>query len=129
LTQIPGLYILEVKGKGRCVYAGLDISAGETIEVCHIIKIPKSELPIIHKTIFHDYYFSWGEDMDEAVIALGYGSLYNHAIHSNADFILDFEDETINIVAITDIKAGEEITLNYHGESGDDTPLWFEVGG
>jgi SET domain-containing protein len=35
------------------------------------------------------------------------------------------ENTTIDIVAITDIAAGSEITINYHGEPGDDTPLWF----
>ena len=61
------------------------------------------------------------------MIALGFGSLYNHTVWSNADFILDLENETIDIVALRDIAAGEEITLNYHGESGDEEPLWFEI--
>ena len=53
-------------------------------------------------------------------------SCFSLRLDSNADFILDFENDTIDIVAVKDIKAGEEITLNYHGESGDKTPLWFE---
>ena len=55
----------------------------------------------------------------------GFGSLYNHEIHPNANFILDLENETIDIVAIKNITAGEEITLNYNGEPGDETILWF----
>ncbi|MBK8626333.1 MAG: SET domain-containing protein-lysine N-methyltransferase [Saprospiraceae bacterium] len=76
----------------------------------------KSQLPIIHKTVLHDYYFLWGEEMDECATALGFGSLYNHAIHPNANFILDLENNTIDVEAIKDISAGAEITLNYHGE-------------
>jgi uncharacterized protein len=127
MHQIPGLYIKGVVGKGNCVFSGLDINEGDLIEVCQTILIPKHEIPILHRTVLHDYYFSWGEDMKEAAIALGFGSIYNHAVESNADFILDFEHNTIDIVAINDIKAGEEITLNYHGEKGDDTPLWFSI--
>ena len=31
----------------------------------------------------------------------------------------------IDIEAIRDIEAGEEITLNYHGEPGDEKWVWF----
>lgn len=122
--QIPGLYISETVN-GRGVFTAHPIPKGSTIEVCHIIEIPRSELPIIHKTVLHDYYFLWGESMDRCVIALGYGSLYNHALYPNANFILDLPNNTIDIEAISDIEAGEEIRINYHGEPGCDDPLWF----
>lgn len=125
MLQIPGLYILKDEVKGRGVYTVNPISKGEVIEVCHIIKLPKEELPIIHRTTLHDYYFLWGNDLEEFAIALGFGSLYNHEVHSNANFILDIHNETIDIEAIKDIEAGDEITLNYHGEPGDETKLWF----
>lgn len=125
MHQIPGLYILEVNHKGRAVFTSNDIYAGDLIEICPVIVIPKAELPIIHKTCLHDYYFLWGEEMDACAIALGFGSLYNHAVHPNADFILDFDQKTIDFVAIDLIPAGSEITINYHGEAGDDSPLWF----
>ncbi len=125
MHQIPGLYIADSDDKGRGVFTSIDISAGDTIEICPVIAIPKAQLPIIHKTILHDYYFLWGEDMDECAIALGFGSLYNHEVHCNANFILDLENHTIDIVAIKDIPSGSEITLNYHGEPGDEEPLWF----
>ncbi len=125
MNQIPGLYITTSTDKGRGVFTSIDISEGDIIEVCPVIIMPKAELPIIHKTILHDYYFLWGENMEDCAIALGFGSLYNHEIHPNANFILDLENETIDIVAIKNIMAGEEITLNYNGEPGDETILWF----
>jgi len=125
MQQIPGLYIMEISDRGRGVFTSVDIQKDDVIEICPIIFIPKSELPIIHKTILHDYYFLWGEDMEDCAIALGYGSLYNHEIHPNANFILDIEEKTIDIVAIKDIEAGSEITINYHGEPGDEEKLWF----
>ncbi|MBK9568155.1 MAG: SET domain-containing protein-lysine N-methyltransferase [Saprospiraceae bacterium] len=125
MHQMPGLYTAHDDQKGRGVYTSIPVSIGDLIEVCPVIVIPKVELPIIHKTILHDYYFLWGEDMDDAAIALGFGSLYNHAIHPNANFILDMENNTIDIVAILDINPGEEVTINYHGEPGDESVLWF----
>lgn len=127
MFQIPGLYVAEDKYKGRGVHTSMRISTGDLIEICPVIQIPSSELPIIHKTVLHDYYFLWGMDLDACAIALGFGSLYNHAIESNADFLLDFEKNTIEITAIKNIEAGEEITINYHGEPGDDQPLWFSM--
>lgn len=125
MHQVPGLYISFDPIKGRGVFTASEIMEGDTIEICHVIVIPKYELPIIHKTTLHDYYFLWGENMDDAAIALGFGSLYNHAVHPNANFILDFENNTIDIVAIKTIKPGDEITINYHGEPGDEGKLWF----
>ena len=125
MLQIPGLYIADTPSKGRGVFTVQDISEGDIIEVCHVIIIPKSELPIIHKTVLHDYYYLWGEDLDQCVICLGLGSLYNHDVKPNANFILDFENATIDFIAIEDISAGSEITINYHGEAGDATSLWF----
>jgi len=125
MNQRPGLYIAHCDGKGRGIFTTTPISEGEIIEICPIIKIPKFEMPIIHKTHLHDYYFLWGEELDECVIALGFGSLYNHELMPNANFILDLDNDTIDIQAIKDIEAGEEITLNYNGEPGCEDELWF----
>lgn len=125
MNQIPGLYITYSEGKGRGVFTSQDIEKGAVIEVCPVIFIPKAELPIIHKTVLHDYYFLWGHDQEDCAIALGFGSIYNHELMPNANFILDIEQQTIDIEAIKDITAGDEITLNYHGEPGNAEKLWF----
>jgi SET domain-containing protein len=127
MLQVPGLYIMETEKSGRGVFTSIDLSSGDLIEICHVIEIPAVELPVIHKTVLHDYYFIWGEDNKSCAVALGFGSLYNHAIQPNADFILDFENKTIEIMAITDIPAGNEITINYHGQPGDEEKLWFPI--
>jgi len=125
MNQKPGLYITHSEGKGRGVFTSQPIDTGEVIEICPVLIIPKLELPIIHKTVLHDYYFLWGDDLAECAIALGFGSIYNHELHPNANFILDIYNKTIDIEAIKPIEAGEEITLNYHGEPGDEGALWF----
>lgn len=127
MLQIPGLYIVHTDDKGRAVCCLNDIHEGDLIEVCPVILIPKTEVHIIHRTVLHDYYFLWGEDCDQCALALGFGSLYNHQVYNNAEFILDYENNTIDIIAIKDIPAGVEISINYHGEYGDNTNLWFEI--
>jgi SET domain-containing protein len=56
----------------------------------------------------------------------GYGSLYNHSYRPNARYV-DLAGRTKLFTAIRDIAAGEEITVNYNGEPGDETPVGFEV--
>ncbi|MBP6398863.1 MAG: SET domain-containing protein-lysine N-methyltransferase [Saprospiraceae bacterium] len=125
MQRVASLYIASSDNRGRGVFTASPIHEGDIIEVCPVIVIPKRELPIIHKTILHDYYFLWGDKLDDCAIALGYGSMYNHELNPNANFILDLENMTIDIEAIQDIAAGEEITLNYHGEPGDESEVWF----
>jgi SET domain-containing protein len=60
-------------------------------------------------------------------MALGYVPIYNHSYSSNCDYIMDYETETIVIKAVRDIKAGEEIFINYNGEWNDATPIWFDA--
>lgn len=58
MLQVPGLFIQESPLGGRGVFSSMDIPKDSIIEVCPVLVIPKSELPIIHKTILHDYYFT-----------------------------------------------------------------------
>jgi len=124
-THIPSLYIAPSEIHHRGMFTSQTIDAGNTIEVCPVIVLSKEDRSIIHDTHLHDYYFTWGEDDLDCAIALGYGSLYNHSYEPNARFWVDFEMETISIRSIKDIAAGEEITINYNGEPGDKSPLWF----
>lgn len=126
LQRLSGLYISTTENRGRGVFCAHDISEGDLIEICPMLLLKKEELETIHKTSLHDYYFLWGEQRDTPAIALGNGSIYNHETNPNADFILDFEDESIEIVAIKNIEAGTEITINYHGEPGNKEKIWFE---
>jgi len=126
MSQKPGLYIMHDKEKGRGVFTAFQIKKGDVIEICNVIELQPFELPIIHKTTLHDFYFLWGPSQETCVLALGYGSLYNHAVQANAEYVLDLENKTIDFLAISDIAPGEEITVNYHGEDGDTTPLWWQ---
>ncbi len=126
MQRLPCIFFAPSPLSGRGVFTSEPIPAGALIEICPVIVLPEEELPIIHKTHLHDYYFFWGEDEKQCAIALGFGSLYNHAYQANAEYIVDLDENTLDIYAVRNISKGEEITLNYNGLPDDETPVWFD---
>lgn len=129
MQRIQGLYIARTRNKGRGVYCSTFIAKDSLIEICPVLIIPENEVDIIHETDLHDYYFVWGEKDEQAAIALGYGSLYNHSYRPNAEYIYDLYNNCIEVRAIKDIPAGKEITFNYNGEPSCMDELWFDQKG
>lgn len=127
MLQNAPIYIAYSERHGRGVFAAADIAEGSVIEVCPVLPFPRSQLAAMRQTILEDYYFDWGEDGKWFAIALGYGSLYNHDYQPNAEYGMDFEASTLDIYALRDIAAGEEIFINYNGHAHDTTPVWFEA--
>jgi uncharacterized protein len=125
----PTLYIAPSDLGGRGVFTGAPIMKDDLIEVCPVLVMKVGEMEVLDKTTLYDYYFLWGDDQKQCVIALGFGSLYNHFCPSNADYFMDFDELTIEIYAIRDIEAGEEITINYHGDPHNPEPTWFMTDG
>ena len=127
MQQIPGLYTADSELGGRGVFTAINIAKGNMIEIAPVLVIPKDQVALLHQSVLHDYYFRWGENLEEGAIALGFGSLYNHSFWPNLTFELDFGNRTIDFYAYRDIAAGEELTFNYHGNEEDTRPLWFDV--
>ena len=103
---------LEVRAagtKGRGVFAAKAFKKGEVIEVAPALRVPKGEEAIFLATFLANYLFATQED--GSVIGLGYTSLYNHSNKPSADFFVN--DTIVAIKATRNIKAGEEITLDY----------------
>ena len=122
---MPFLYINSTKKKGRGVFTAKKIPAGSHIESCPVLVLSKKDTTRIHKTKLHDYYFLWG-DTGKSAIALGFGSIYNHAKKANADYAMDLENKSIDIFATKKIAAGEEITINYMEGGVQESELWFK---
>lgn len=81
------------------------------------------DLALIHRTYLHDYYFMWKEG--QGAIALGYGSIYNHATQPNADYRMDYDDRSISFYSLRTIATGDEITVNYIRGGDQRSTLWF----
>ncbi len=115
--------VRETKNIGRGVFASSDIKKGEVIEVAPILVLQFEDFVDTRWNLLFEYYF-WMDD--EVILALGYGSLYNHSKENNASYEIDLKTKSIKFTAIKDIKKGDEIFFDYKGENKTKTPLWFE---
>lgn len=116
-----------IQNAGRGVFAAKKIPEGTLIEECPIILLPIKDLPYVQQTLLKNYCFKLGNFVQTLAVCLGFGSLYNHSYDPNATYIKHLKEETINFVAIKDIKKNEEITVNYNnGNQYDKTPLWIK---
>ncbi|MCO5233256.1 MAG: SET domain-containing protein [Chitinophagales bacterium] len=120
------IYIKEVDKKGRGVFASIDISKGTIIEVCPVIVCPPKDRELIDQSFLYNYYFLWEEDNLSTAIALGFGSLYNHSYQPNSIYRTYYDEQIIEFIALKDILAHTEITVNYNYEPEDKTPVWFD---
>jgi hypothetical protein len=107
--------------KGRGVFARAAIGAGVLIEAAAVILVPAHQRRLLDSTSLHDYYFVWdGENGDgSAAIALGLVSLCNHSRRPSARVRPNRARETLDLLTLTSISAGGEITIDYN------CPLWF----
>ncbi|QGQ45117.1 SET domain-containing protein [Metabacillus sediminilitoris] len=107
----------------RGVFATCDIAKGELIHKAPVIPYPNDQHKHIEKTLLGDYVFEYG--INHTAILLGYGMLFNHSYEPNATYDINFDNHTFDYYAYKNIKAGEEILINYNGDVDDKDPLWF----
>jgi SET domain-containing protein len=124
---LPILYIMETAGRGRGVFTTEAIPEGTTIEIAPVIVLNQTERALIDTTLLHDYIFEWGINEQEAAVALGYVSIYNHQVDANCKYEMDFENKTIQIQTKRAIAVDEELCINYNGDGVTDKPVWFET--
>jgi uncharacterized protein len=118
--------MIEIKNSevsGRGVFASVDIPEGALFHQAPVITYPNEEHQYVEKTVFADYTFEYG--IGRSAILLGYGMLFNHSYDPNATYEINFDNETFDFFAFKDIKAGEEVFINYNGDVDDTDPLWF----
>lgn len=108
--------------KGRGVFARRDIAKGEVIERAPVVPMSKDDIPESGGAP-DGYVLEWDDETEgeEHALVLGYVMLYNHGENPNLHLDSDYEENTITVTALRDIKAGEELTWNYNCE------LWFDV--
>jgi uncharacterized protein len=113
--------VRQVRGKGRGVFARVPIAERELIEIVPVLVLAEEDM---EQTELAGYCFLWGRN--KVALPLGYGALYNHSIAPNAEYV-DRAPRTKLFRALRDIAPGEEITINYNGTPGDDSPVGFKV--
>jgi uncharacterized protein len=123
----PAVYIKESGKKGKGIFTRDAIKKNTVIEVAPVLVLPEKERKWIDKSVLYDYYFLWGDDSKQTAICLGYGSLYNHSYSPNVIYEADYENGTITFITLRNIKAGEELLVNYNYETDEKKPMWFDV--
>ena len=109
--------------KGRGVFAREPIAAGAQIEAAPVIIVPAEQCRLLDRTILHDYYFHWDGDPDgegRGAVALGLVALCNHSRRPNARVRRNLAQDTLDLLALASIAAGDEVTIDYN------CPLWFQ---
>ncbi len=130
----PGVYVKDTgTAKGRGVFAARRFGEGELVEVCPVILFRKP-YEVLHKEL-KTVVFHWPVPegaRETQALALGYGSLYNHANPSNLRYETDTEALLMRFVAVREIEADEELTINYNADGGahvSEDEWWFEEKG
>jgi SET domain-containing protein len=101
------IYVKQSAKRGYGVFADEDIDANEVIEEAYTLT---------RKTFdkaFTNYYFR-SKKIDHYLLPLGYGSIFNHSNHPNADFEFDSENLVMVFYALRPIKKGDEIFIFYN---------------
>jgi SET domain-containing protein len=98
------------------VFALRDIQKDEMLEEAPYFSVPCEEIDTAPSCRVYSYWLCDGY----MLIGTGCASLYNHSYEPNADYQVDKINEIIRHYAIKDIKAGEEIVINYGEENAKD---------
>lgn len=101
---------------GRGVFTKVDLPVGTILEECHIVKLNCTWYDL--DDVSKNYYFAWpiGKNANSIVMVLGYGMLYNHNKDHNVTFFSNEEKNVMVYQTVRDIKAGEELFINYGSE-------------
>lgn len=110
----PKIFLDKSPVHGWGVFAKEDIESGEVFEECPILQLPMKYGEV--SDMFIDYRFNWPKgvnEWEEQVIALGFGSFYNHNENANAYWESNYDERTFKFISNKKINKGEEIFIWY----------------
>ena len=116
--------IRKTENKGWGIFALRNFAEGELIESAPVIVMTGEEMILLNQTKLHDYIFHWEDG--KCCMAMGHVPIFNHASPSNCEYFQDYDEDVIEIKAVRDINAGEELTINYMGEANEKKEVWFD---
>ena len=105
--------------KGRCVVASRNIKAGTILEMAPVVPFGVSGNWREHKLA--EYAFAWEDGEYVEAVAFGLISFCSHSGKPTAKWFRHWGDKTISLVAVVDLKEGDEVTISYGSK------VWFEV--
>jgi len=106
-------------GSGRGLFASEPLLRGTLIHSAPCLLVTKASYQEHAKhTVLEHYLFNTPNG--DKLLALGYGSIFNHSDSPNVDYRIDKPNLTVNYYASKGVEKGEELFI-YYGAS-----LWFE---
>lgn len=99
-------------GKGRGLIAIEQICRGKFIEAAPVVILSSDGVRLIDQTPLLDYYFRWKGNIKaggSGAIALGLVSLCNHVFELNAIIRPNYDCNTLDLYAATDIAVSNEL--------------------
>ena len=123
IRQPAGLYLSASPIHGLGVFTTLAIKKRTLIEIAPFIQGSAEDYALLSPTMLH--YFMVADKKAPIAIGLGFSSWYNHSCPANAIYTIHKKKMIIEIKAVRNIEAGEEITINYHGVFNNNTPIEF----
>ena len=123
---LPSLTVAHSETRGRGVFTSQKIKANTVVEISPVLVFPVKEVSDAEKTLLFNYFFEWGVSLKKRALGMGYISMYNHSYDSNCIYEMDYETDTMKIITVKEIKAGEELFINYNADPANTTPVWFD---
>ena len=112
----PNVYIASSEIHRWGIFTKKDIAQYDVIQESPYCTFPEEELhdsPTIER---YAYAAEVSTEVDEMVLGFGFAPMFNHSTDPNCAYILDTVNEVMRHYAIRDIKAGEELLINYGGD-------------
>lgn len=108
------LFIKQTETMGRGVFTRRPIQKGHIIEEAPVILVPNEDDFHFQKTALRFYCFNT-HTSGNSCVALGYGSLYNHAPMgiANTTYLFDSINNLMVFKADRDIEEGEQLFVYY----------------
>jgi hypothetical protein len=101
-----------VEGLGHGIFTTEDIEKNTFVELAPVVICQPEAMkdPILSK-----YVILWNE---QVAMGLGWTMMYNHSDKNCCEFSCNHHDGLMAILTVRDVKAGEQLTVNYG-------PNWF----
>lgn len=118
------IFISKSKIQGNGIFAKVNIRKNSIIDICPVLIFSAKDANIIENTSIGSYHYQWTRG--KYVLALGFGSLFNHSYDANCQYEMQYKEKTIRFIACKNIKKGEEVFINYNGDPDCKKKVWFD---
>ena len=110
----PDIYIAKSDTHRWGVFAANDIKANDVLQESPYCTFPKKEIKKANIITRYTYATGGEHGVDEVVLGFGFAAMYNHSEeYVNAAYQLDTVNEVMRHYATEDIRAGDEIFIDY----------------